>query len=219
MDGTGVDGRHSHRVRIHGADANLNAGRRVYHAGFDRFVEHRAMVDPAHVVVGPCVGMGVEMDQAQRPVFFGMRLQDREADVMVAAHRDATCSLIQDAFHMVAQGGWKVGDFGIIEAHVAIIRHGELIQWRIIPVIWRIEGLQRTRLADRAWPEPRTRPVGHRLIEGHACNRQIISGQILGIRSPKRRGCAAEGVLERQPPASVPGKGPVHLIARVLQCH
>ena len=42
------------------------------------------MINALHVVVFPRIRMGVELDQAERAIFLGVRLEDRKANVVIA---------------------------------------------------------------------------------------------------------------------------------------
>ena len=66
-----------------GSDADMGRMRHVDQPLPDGGVTERAVVDPGRVVIGPGVGMGIDLDQRERPVFRRMRAQDRQRDGMI----------------------------------------------------------------------------------------------------------------------------------------
>jgi hypothetical protein len=72
-----------------GPQPDLDRPLRVDQAFARGVIEHRPVIDAAGTVgVVPGVRMGVEMDQRQRSVLPGVRLQQRIADEVVPAQRE-----------------------------------------------------------------------------------------------------------------------------------
>lgn len=91
MHGARVDILHAEIVIALRADADLHRGCGIDHSGFHGLVEEGAVVDAGHIVIGPQVGMSVEMDHRHRPVFLGIGAQDRQGDEVIAAKGDGAC--------------------------------------------------------------------------------------------------------------------------------
>ena len=210
---------HAQRVGIVGADADRHAGRRVHDPRLDRLVQERAVVDPVRVVVDPCVGMRIELDQCHGPPPRRDRAQDRQRDEMIAPQGDRRRTRIQDRADMRLDPGGHLADIGVIERHVAVIDHVQHRHRIIAPAIGRIEGLQAGRLADRARSEACAGPVSHRLVEGDARHRDVDAAQVLGIAAAQKAGGPAKGVLEGQPAQAVAREGLIHLGLRIFQRH
>ena len=69
------------------ANADLDHAARIDDAFVDRMIEHRAMRIGLAEIIGPCIDVGVEMDQRQRAASFRAGAQERQRDSMVAAKR------------------------------------------------------------------------------------------------------------------------------------
>ena len=76
----------------------------------------------------------------------------------------------------------------------------------------------RNGVLTRAMRAGRTVPIDA-LVKGHAGDRQIHPGQILAVSPPQERRCPAKGIFKGQPPPVGAGKGRVHLMAGIFQCH
>ena len=215
----GVDDVHAPAVGVRRADADLHRFRGVDQPQLDRLVDEGAVVDPLEIVVGPGIGMGVELDQRQGAVFLGIGLEDREGDEMVAAQGDGADIGGEDPADMRLDQARRLPDLGVIEGHVAVIHDGELAQRVEIPAVGRIVGLQGRGLADRARPEPRAGPVGHGLVEGHARHGEVHAGEVLCVLPPQERGRPREGVLEGKALQVFPREGIVDLRLRILERH
>ena len=207
----GVDDVKAEVVFGGGADADLHRPRGVHEAGFHRLVHHRAVVDPGQVVVGPEVGVRVEMDDRQRAEPVGIGAQDRQGDVVVAAQRDAARPCGEDACDVTGQRLREVRGLGVVECAVAIVDDVHVFQWVGRPAIGRVIGHQRACLADCAGTEPGAGAVRHRLIEGHAGDGQIDAGQVLGVGAAQETRRPTERVFEGIPPLPGPGEGGVGL--------
>ncbi len=110
-----VDDVDAQRVVILRANADLNGPFRVDQPLLHGLVKHGAVINPAHVIIGPCVGVGVKLQQRQRPVFFGVSPQDREGDVMVPPQHQRGRALVQNAGDMGLKRRREFGDMGIIK--------------------------------------------------------------------------------------------------------
>ncbi len=214
-----VDDVHAKRIGIGGANADLNRTRRLYQPLLHRLVEHGAVIDPAHVVIGPGIGVGIELDQRKGAVFRRMGPQDGEGDVMIPPKAQRRRTGPDNFCHMGLKHAGKIGNAGIIEGQIAVIDNVQFAHRIHLPAIGRIRGQQSACLADRARTEAGTRTVCHRAVEGDAGHRQIDTLQILGQAAPQEGGHAAEGVFEGKPFQPLAGDRAVHLMFRILKRH
>ena len=214
-----VDGGDAQRIVVVGANADLNRAFGVDDPAFHRLVEHGAMVDSGKIIIGPGVGMGIEMQQAERAVFLGIGTQDRKADIVIAAQRQAGGPTGQNGADMAGQRIGEIGDLGIIERQIAIVGHGEFAQRVKPPAIGRINRLQGRGFADGTRAKAAAGSVRHRLIERDARHRHIHPAQVLGIAAAQERCRAAKGVFKGQPFEVAAGKGGVNLIFGIFKAH
>ena len=177
------------------------------------------MVDPGGIVVNPCVGMGVELDQRHGAELLGIGAQDRQGHEMIAPQRDGAGTGVDDAADMRGHAVGEGGRMRVVEGHVARVHDAQFRQRIVAPAIGRIEGLQRGRLADGTGSEAGAGAVRHALIEGDACDGEVRAGHVLGIAPSQERGRTGEGVLERQPAQFGAGEGLIDLGLCVFESH
>ena len=177
------------------------------------------MVHPFGVVIDPCVGMGVKLNEGQRPVPRDMSTKSRQSRRMVAAHRDHGCTLIENSVQMRLDQARNGRRARIVEGHVAIIGDGDLLQRREPPAIGRIPCHERRRLTDRARTKTGTGPMRHRLIEGDARQRQIESSELFRQSAAQHRRHTGEDILIPQPFRIAPRNGGVHLVRGFVERH
>ena len=210
---------HPQIVVAFGADTDLDRARGIHHPGLDRLVHEGSMVDPAHVVILPEVGMRIELNHRQGAVFFGIGLQDGQCAVVVAAQHDGAGTGRQNGAKMGADRLGKIANAGIVKGQIAVIDDIELPQRVIAPAIGRVIGLQAARLADGAGTETGARAMGDGLVERYARDHQINARQILGVTPPQEGRGPAKGILIAEATQILPGKGLVYLCFCIFQRH
>src|SRR6266496_5045345 len=75
------------------ADADLDHARGIDQTLLDGIEEDRAMTVFLAEGIGPGIDMGIEMDEAHRPMPFGERAQQRQRDRMIAAQGEQMLAL------------------------------------------------------------------------------------------------------------------------------
>src|SRR6056297_4139595 len=132
---------------------------------------------------------------------------------MIPAQRDTAGPCCQNAPNVIGQRAWKCWDIGVIKGQIAIIDDIELFQRaETVPSIGRVKHLQCASLAQRPWPQTRTRTVGDRLIERYTGDRQINPLQILAVAPPQKRQSSAKAVLIAQATRALICKSLIYLI-------
>jgi hypothetical protein len=197
----------------------MHTGRSVDHPGPDRLVEHRPVVDPLHVVVGPGVGMGVEVDEGDGAELLGIGAKDREGDVVVAPEGHRSRPGGKDAPDMGGERVREGRNSGVVEGHVAAVHDLQFLESGKGPAIGRIEGLEARCLADRAGAEAGAGAVRHGLVEWHAGDGEVHPGQVLRIAAAQEARRATEGVFEGQTPPLLARKREIHFLRCIFQRH
>ena len=90
----------------------------------DGAADERAVRDAA-VVVEPGVLVGVELDERQRAVDGGMRLQQRIGDEVIAAQRKELRAGGDDRARLRLDRGGEFHRLAVVEIRVAVVDDGE----------------------------------------------------------------------------------------------
>ena len=183
-------------ISIFGAYTDLYRSGRIDKTQLNRFVKHRPVINPRHIVIGPSVGMGVKLQQRNRPVFFCIGAQNREGNEMIPSQHKTGGASLKNGFDMRGQSIGKIAGFGIVKRQITVIDDVKLAHGIKAPPIGRIIGLQRAGLADCSGTQAGARPIGHRLIKWHASDRQIDARQVLAVAPAQKGGRTAKGVFK-----------------------
>ncbi len=121
---------HAHKIAAPSADAHLRRGGGVDQAVFNRFIKHGAVVERFGRIIRPSVAMGVKMQEAQRfAVFFGMRLQQRIGDEMVAAEGEHFGMAVLNDVQRVLLDGFAYGPRLVrVKPAIAVVDHRQIVK-------------------------------------------------------------------------------------------
>ena len=180
VNGRGGHDFHAMAVGIVGANADLDRTGRIDNAGLGGAEEHGAVI-VAGTVIGPGVGVGVELDQCEWAVLLGVRRQERQADEVIAAQREELGAAGDD----FACARFDIGGDAVRELRLDV---------EIAPVDGRqrFEGIAAVREAvaraqfrgggaDGAWAEAGAGAIARRAVVGHAADNGFGFGEITGI--------------------------------------
>ena len=215
----GVDIFDTEIVITMGADADLNRAFGVHQPGFHRLVHEGAVVDPVHVIIGPEVGVGIEMYHTHRAILGGIGAQDRQGDEVIAAKSDRARICVQDACDMVGQGLGEGGGFGIVKGDIAVVDDVHVIEGVGGPAIGWVVGLQRACFTDGAGAETGAGAVGDGLVKGDACDGEIDARQVFGVGAAQKGGGPAESVFVGEAALALAGEGSVDFVFGVFHGH
>ena len=138
------------------------------------------MVDAA-AVIGLDVAVGIEVDERQRAVLFGVCAEQRIGDVVVAAERDHLRTRRDDLRRMVLEALGEVFLAAPVEEAVTIVDDGERIEGIEVPWPERAPGILGGSLADALGTHARAGPVRDRLVEGNAGDRDVDALEVTRI--------------------------------------
>ena len=148
------------------------------------------MVDPDAVELVQGVGVGVDLDDAERGAG-EESTQDGEGDRVVAAHRDRADVMLTEPAEEGGDGVDARQEIERVRDDVADI--GYLAELEREDAGRRVDATdQARRLAHLGRSVPRTRPVGQAQIERHADQPDVDPRQILDQRRPHEGGDADE---------------------------
>lgn len=128
------------------------------------------------------IGMGIEMDQGERPMLLSVGFERGVAHEMVAAETERGHLGIGERIDLLDRrdpvlcASRKRDDVAGVDQAEAILEG--IIVWPALIIEAEIAGL----LADGARAEPRSRPVRRAGIEGDAIDRDIDSLELLAVR-------------------------------------
>ena len=123
----------------------------------------------------PGIDVRVEVHQRHLAVDREMRLQQRQADEVIATQTNHACALCDQCAGLRMGAGDHLGRGARTERHIARIHAHASRQYARRPRPQRITELTRQRrlLADSPRPEARAGPVGGGEVEGYAEDREI----------------------------------------------
>ncbi len=147
----------------------------------------------AGAVVGPRVGVGVELDEGEGAVLTRVRLQERQTDEVIAAQREEFGATGDDlagtCFDVVCDAVRVLG----FDVEVAPVNRGQNLK-RIAAVREAVTGAQFGGCgADGAGSEARAGAVARRAVVRHATDDGFGAGEIAGIRAAQEAQRAAVG--------------------------
>ena len=194
-------------VRPPAAQADLDVAARVDVALLDEVVHRRAVREPAPEDLRGGVGVGIEVDEPDRPVQMpGTRPHVRLGDRVVAAEHDRHRAGPEHLEHGVLDRLVRADRIGRDDRCVAVVDDAEMAH----PVDPRLEVVRgrRRRRPHGAGAEARARQVGDELVERRADDGDVEAGElgrVLGVREVREReqpgpdGLVVEAVMP--PPA------------------
>lgn len=172
-----------------------------------------AMVDPLAVIV-PGILMGIEMDEGQRTVLGGMRLQQWPCNEMIATEREEESARGNDFRGFGLDQSRRLLVTAVVEQHIAVIHHRHLFEQIARKRILRIVVEDRRGAPDRLRPETGARPVRNRCIEGNAQHDGIGALHILAVAAAHEGQRARIGRIRRGATYSLGRKRVVDRFAR-----
>src|SRR5690606_27741734 len=146
-----------------------------------------AMVD---AIAGgrPGVGMGIEMDQVNGAVFFGMSPQARVGDEMIPAQQQRGGTGLQNSGYVLLD----VIDAEQSALAVAVVDHRQFGQRVYRPRPGSLPRQRQRSITDRSRAQPGTGTVGGGDVERHTADGDVDTCQVPGIRNAKEASCPSE---------------------------
>ena len=141
----------------------------------------------ATLVVGPGVGVCVEVDERQRAVLGRVSTQDRVGDEVVAAEGHHLGTVGEDLGAVSFDSLDSVGGMAVVDEAVAVVDHGEVGERVEAEGVGVELGKTRRRRPDGAWAETCAGPVRRRHVERDARHDDVGIGDVAGVAAPQER--------------------------------